>query len=262
MPMEIQSDSPLTGETAPLRRPGWSVPARGQLPISGARQEPIWCRVMATDSEGDSSVWSDNLEVTIAAANQPPRPPTAPLGPVSGNIERSYSYSASANDPDGDDVQLTFDWGDASQSVTEFVRSSEVISASHTWQRSGTYYVRAKSTDSKGGQSSWSSYCRVRISDTSNSPPRKPSTPAGVGTGFVGRSYSFMGYASDPNQDQIFYTFDWGDGSTTQTELVKSGISARVLSCLEPGGNLSGPGHGHRQQWSRISLVFLQEGDN
>ena len=190
----------------------------------------------ATDSEGASSVWSDNLEVTIAAANQPPRPPRAPLGPVSGNIERSYSYSTSANDPDGDNVQITFDWGDASQSVTEFVRSSEVVSSSHTWQRSGTYYVRAKSTDSKGGQSSWSSYCRVRISDTSNSPPRKPSTPAGAGIGFVGRSYSFTGYASDPNQDQIVYTFDWGDGSTTQTELVKSGISARVSHAWSQAG--------------------------
>jgi hypothetical protein len=37
-----------------------------------------------------------------------------------------------------------------------------------------------------------------------------------------------MGYSSDPNRDQIFYTFDWGDGSTMQTNLVNSGTAVRV----------------------------------
>ncbi|MBN1236296.1 MAG: PKD domain-containing protein, partial [Methanotrichaceae archaeon] len=179
----------------------------------------------AIDSRGDSSDWSDDLEVTIAAANQPPLRPSTPQGPTTGNLGSSYSYTSSAIDPDGDDVQLTFDWGDASQSVTNFAQSSEVISASHTWPRSGTYYVRAKAIDSKGGQSSSSSYCQVKISDTSNRPPRTPGTPSGVGIGFVGKSYSYLGYASDPDRDQIFYTFDWGDGNTTQTDLVNSGRS-------------------------------------
>jgi hypothetical protein len=44
----------------------------------------------------------------------------------------------------------------------------------------------------------------------------------------VGKSYSFKGYTTDPNKDQIFYTFDWGDGSTSKTNLVNSGTLVRM----------------------------------
>ncbi len=218
----------------------------------------------ATDSKGDSSEWSDCLEVTIAPANNQPLPPTTPVGPASGNIGRSYSYSASANDPDADDVQITFDWGDASKSVTEFVKSSEIISASHAWSRSGTYYVRARATDSQGGLSSLSSYCKVRISsDTTNSPPKKPSTPAGIDSGLAGRSYSFLAYTSDPNRDQIFYTFDWGDGNTAQTGLVASGKSARMLHTWSRAGTyqvrvMASDSNGASSLWSPFKKVIIE----
>jgi hypothetical protein len=52
----------------------------------------------------------------------------------------------------------------------------------------------------------------------------------------VGKSYSFTGYTTDPNRDQIFYTFDWGDGSTSQTNLVNSGTSARVSHTWSQAG--------------------------
>jgi hypothetical protein len=58
----------------------------------------------------------------------------------------------------------------------------------------------------------------------------------GVGSGYVGKSYSFTGYTTDPNRDQIFYTFDWGDGSTSQTNLVNSGTSARISHTWSQAG--------------------------
>ncbi len=191
----------------------------------------------ATDSKGASSQWSAALPVTIAAANRLPSKPAKSQGTTSGILQKSYSYTASAIDPDGDDVQITFDWGDESSSVTEFAKSAEKISLSHAWQRSGTYYVRAKATDRRGGQSAWSTYLAVRI--TANIPPKKPSTPKGVASGYVGKSYSFTGYTTDSNRDQIFYTFDWGDGSTSQTNLVNSGTSGRVSHTWSQAGTYS-----------------------
>ena len=221
----------------------------------------------ATDSKGDSSAWSDNLAVTIAASNQLPLRPTTPQGPAAGDIEQSYSYSASATDPDGDDVQLTFDWGDASNSVTEFVKSSEVIAASHTWSRSGTYYIRAKATDRSSGQSSWSSYSRITISGTANRPPGKPTSPGGVGSGVAGKSYSFTGYARDPNRDQIFYTFDWGDDSTTQSDLVNSGRSVRVSHTWSLAGTylvrvMATDSKGGQSPWSSYRKVTISDTTN
>jgi PKD domain len=44
----------------------------------------------------------------------------------------------------------------------------------------------------------------------------------------LNKPYSFAGYTTDPNRDQIFYTFDWGDGSTSKTNLINSGTSVRM----------------------------------
>jgi hypothetical protein len=184
---------------------------------------PYQVTAKATDSNGASSDWSDALIVTIAATNHLPSKPAKPQGTASGISQKSYSYTVSSIDPDGDDVQITFDWGDESTSVTEFAKSAAKISASHAWQKAGTYYVRARAKDSNGGQSAWSTSLAVKI--TANSPPKKPSTPTGVTYGYVGKSYSFKGSTTDPNKDQIFYTFDWGDGSTSQSNLVNSGTS-------------------------------------
>jgi hypothetical protein len=44
-------------------------------------------------------------------------------------------------------------------------------------------------------------------------PPNKPSTPSGPVNGVVGTSYNYSSFTSDPDGDQIFYLFDWGDGT-------------------------------------------------
>jgi hypothetical protein len=243
---------------------GLSASGQGASSHSWAQAGTYTVTAKATDSEGDSSGWSDGLEVAIAAGNRPPLQPASPQGPAAGSLQRSYDYAASAADPDGDDVQLTFDWGDASKSVTEFAKSSEKISASHAWPRTGTYYVRAKATDSKGGQSSSSAYLKVKISDTTNSPPRTPSPPAGVGIGYAGKSYSYLGYASDPNRDRIFYTFDWGDGNSTQTGLLNSGISARMPYTWSQAGAylvrvMATDSNGEKSAWSSPKKVTIKK---
>ncbi|MDQ1261607.1 MAG: Papain family cysteine protease, partial [Euryarchaeota archaeon] len=189
----------------------------------------------ATDNKGDSSEWSEALPLTIAVTNQLPSKPDKPQGTKTGIQQKSYSYTASAVDPDGDDVQITFDWGDTSTSVTEFAKSATKISLSHAWERPGTYYVRARATDRWGGQSASSTYLTVRIN--TNSPPKKPSSPMGVASGYMDKSYSFIGYATDPNRDQIIYTFDWGDGSTSQTNPVNSGTLVRMPHSWSQAGS-------------------------
>ena len=56
-------------------------------------------------------------------------------------------------------------------------------------------------------------------------PPSKPSTPIGSAAGFIGFPHHYSTCASDPNGDQVMYTFDWDDGSTDTTSLVDSGIT-------------------------------------
>jgi fibronectin type 3 domain-containing protein len=59
-----------------------------------------------------------------------------------------------------------------------------------------------------------------------NRPPGMPATPTGPATGDVGVSYPYSTSATDPDGDQVKYTFDWGDSTTSETGYVNSGISA------------------------------------
>jgi hypothetical protein len=57
----------------------------------------------------------------------------------------------------------------------------------------------------------------------SNRAPTTPSIPSyGPTTGTVGTSYSYSTSATDPDGDQVKYTFDWGDETTSVTNLVNS----------------------------------------
>ncbi|MGB4086196.1 Ig-like domain-containing protein, partial [Methanothrix sp.] len=48
----------------------------------------------------------------------------------------------------------------------------------------------------------------------------------GSTSGDSGSSYTYSTRATDPDGDRVKYTFDWGDGSTSVTSLVKSGSTA------------------------------------
>ena len=59
-----------------------------------------------------------------------------------------------------------------------------------------------------------------------NNPPNMPTMPSGPGSGKFGRPYRYTTSATDPDGDTLKYTFDWGDGVTSATRSVRSGISA------------------------------------
>ena len=106
-------------------------------------------------------------------SNSAPTTPSIPSGPSSGASGTAYSYSTSANDPDGDMVKYTFDWADGTTSETGHVSSGTAGSASHTWtvpsETTATFNVRARATDSKGKPSTeWSNPTTVSITGSSN----------------------------------------------------------------------------------------------
>lgn len=217
---------------------------------------------MSTDSKGARSSWSDGLSVDIEWANGLPSRPATPAGPTSGSPGMSCTFSSSATDPDGDDVLLTFDWGDKTQSSSGFSKSGSPISSSHTWTQAGSYFVRAIATDRSGGQSDWSSYLKISI--IKNAPPTNPKPPAGVFIGFAGRDYSFISYSTDSDKDQISYTFDWGDGKSTKTALLPSGVTARAVHSWKNAGEyivkiLANDSIGATSEWSASKTVVIKD---
>jgi hypothetical protein len=48
-----------------------------------------------------------------------------------------------------------------------------------------------------------------------NNPPNTPDQPTGPAKGIVGTNYTYSTQATDPNNDNIYYLLDWGDGTNT-----------------------------------------------
>jgi len=167
----------------------------------------------AKDVHGAESGWSTPKTVTISAGgNNPPNTPLTPSGPASGSIGTSYSYSTSTTDDDGDQVNYGFDW-DGNGVVDEWsglLDSGDPCSMSHSWGSAGIYQVKVKAKDVHGAESGWSTDLTVTISADNNA-PNKPDTPLGEANGKTATSYIYSTSADDPDGDQVWYKWDWGD---------------------------------------------------
>ena len=58
-----------------------------------------------------------------------------------------------------------------------------------------------------------------------NQTPLTPATPGGTVSGQTGTSYTYSVKTTDPDGDSIAYTVDWGDGTSSTTGQLNSGVS-------------------------------------
>ena len=172
-----------------------------------------YLRVKAEDEHGGQSGFSLVKNVVITGSNHVPNDPSTPVGPSSGDIGISYDYTTSTSDPDGDDVKYGWDWdGDyIIDEWTGFSSSGTPITTAHIWTSPGTYDIKVVAEDEHGAQSDFSLEKTITISG--NNPPNKPATPAGPANGKTGMSYTYATSSMDPDGDQVYYLFDWGDGT-------------------------------------------------
>ncbi len=49
-----------------------------------------------------------------------------------------------------------------------------------------------------------------------NHAPQTPSTPNGISSGETGTEYTFTSSTIDPDENDVFYQFNWGDGTTSE----------------------------------------------
>jgi hypothetical protein len=174
--------------------------------------------VMTEDARGASSPWSPEEEVII---NTPPDIPADPSGPISIHAWVEYSYSSVASDPDGDLVEYAFDWGDGNISSTSLTGSGSNASAAHSWSIAGDYLIRTITRDPQGATSNWSG--NLIVSVIANNRPNRPRELFGPDFGYKAIAYSYFAMAKDIDDNHVAYCFDWGDGTTSTTDLVDSG---------------------------------------
>lgn len=113
-------------------------------------------KVKARDENEFTSDWSETLNVTITDSNSQPLKPEIPMGPVLGQTGKSYTFSSSAVDPDGDLLYYKWHWGDEESDWEGPFQSGDTISKSHIWANQGTFIVKVKAKDSNDAESVWS----------------------------------------------------------------------------------------------------------
>lgn len=206
-------------DTSPLVNSGTTQ----AMPHAWAAPGTYQVKAMSTDSKGAASAWSATIAVTITGGGQNNAPATPTIaGPATGGVGASLSFDAQGVDPDNDQVRYTVDWGDTMSDTSPLVNSGTKQAMIHAWTSPGTYQVKAMSTDSRSATSPWSSAIQVVISAGQNSAPPAP-TLAGPSNVKVGVPGSFDVTGTDPDNDQVKYTIDWGDTTTDTGPQVASG---------------------------------------
>jgi hypothetical protein len=186
--------------TAPLGSEyGWGIAYNNLYPQGTSSQYPgDWCFRTYGEEE----------------LNNPPDTPSTPSGPTSVSEGVSYTYTTSTTDPDGDQVKYGFDFDNDGDIVyghwTGFIPSGSTCNFHVVFYGVGTRYLRAKAEDEHGAQSGFSSALTIVVSEA-NTPPNTPSTPSGQSSGTVGVSYTYSTSADDPDGDQVWYKWDWGN---------------------------------------------------
>jgi len=152
---------------------------------------------------------------TYGLENIPPNTPDVPSGVTTGIIDTEYGYFTYSTDLEDDLISYRFDFGNRITNWTEYTSSGEGSIVSNSWSNPGMYPVKSQAKDFLGATSEWSTPLIVTINSGENNPPDKPSKPSGEISGKTGEYYTYSSNSHDIDGDQIYYWFDWGDGTDT-----------------------------------------------
>jgi hypothetical protein len=155
---------------------------------------------------------------------------------ITVTVNANPSASASSNSPvciggtiallGGPDGMSSYSWtgpNGFSSSLRNPTRAGATASMA------GTYTLKVESPEGCSNEAS----TEVVVS----SPPLTPAQPSGPSSARRGSSYSFTTSTTDPNRDQVKYTFDWGDGTTTETGYINSGTPVSRSHAWSTTGN-------------------------
>jgi len=151
-------------------------------------------------------------------------------GPLYGIVNQPLIYNFTITDPHNSTMEvLDIRWGDESglmwHAGEEPWTNGTILSAPHSWEKSGQYRIIAK-VWGQYGQSEWSSPLLVTISSTGNNPPEKSAKPSGPLSGKAEKEYTYSTSTTDPDGDQVLYKWDWGDETSGWYGPYDSGDSA------------------------------------
>ena len=156
-----------------------------------------------------------DLSFKLYGENTPPEIPEIITGPDEGTAGGYCEFIVKAFDPDFHDLSYGWDWDgdDIVDEWTDFYDSGKNVTTYYSWLNPGVYKLKVKVKDVYNASSEYSESFTIEISGM-NDPPDKP-TIEGTDSGIPFTNYTFTFKAIDPENANIFYYIEWGDGSNT-----------------------------------------------
>jgi hypothetical protein len=185
------------------------------LALSGLAYSTIYTVwVNATDPSPGSGLYTRRwYRFTTLAQNLPPV--FGSPSPANGSTGQplSLTWSIPINDPNGDVFSWTIQCSNG-QTNSGAGASNGTKSLSLSGLAYSTLYtVWVNATDPGGSGLYTRKWYTFTTQQQQNSPPNKPNKPTGTTSGKINTPYTYSTSATDPNSDQVYYMWDWGDGT-------------------------------------------------
>jgi VCBS repeat-containing protein len=158
----------------------------------------------------DGTVYSNiaTVTITVNAVNEPPIANNDTATVLMDSTNNKIDVLANDADPDEDPLTITGVSGAAHGTTTT---DGDYVYYSPTLGYSGSDSFTYTISDGHGGTDTGT----VAITVQPNAPPLKPQRPTGPATGKVRIEYTYNATTTDPNNHQLSYQWDWGDGTTS-----------------------------------------------
>jgi hypothetical protein len=168
--------------------------------------------VNATDPTG-SNTYTRKWYTFTTKDNLPPVFGTPTPANGSTNQPLNLNWSIPISDSEGDQFSWTIQCSNG-QTNSGSGASNGTKSLSLTGLAYSTAYkVWVNATDPTGSNMYTRNWYSFTTQQQQNLPPNKPNKPSGPTSGKINVEYTYTTNTTDPNSDQVYYNWSWGDGT-------------------------------------------------
>ncbi|MFE3845557.1 NosD domain-containing protein [Thermoplasmatota archaeon] len=200
--------------------------------------------VILTVTDNDGS-W--NIDTTTVQITYEPIPSVLILYPIGGeNVEGTIDIQWIAHDTSGgNNVQIVIYLFDSEGDFTRLTPDPIENVGTFGWDTStvpdGEYKIEVSAIQDDKFGIDVSDYFTVKNHEEpiENLPPNKPFKPSGESSGKTGNEYSYQSSTSDPDGDQVYYKWDWGDESSGWLGPYDGGVTITTPHNWDEDGNYS-----------------------